>query len=460
MNARHITGGALRSRIGWDVLWLTLAILSIVIVTFELAFVHQPRLVTSIAIYAIDAGFLFSLWSQRRSMRAGNSGKPTVGGLSYPETAWALAVFLVGNVPVDILFFVGDAEWFGVSLVLWVRLLRLIRIGTVFGVLRRLERLSGSNTAAVRILRLVVVVGLVIQLLNCFWYFIPFVQGFPDDSWPVQEGIVGAGIGTSYLMSLYWVVTVGTSVGFGDIVPGNTEEYVFALFAMIVGASLFAYVVATGASLISSLNLSRVAFWNRVDTVESYLRSRRVDRNVTDDVRSYYEYLWDHHGGLQQENLLGDLPSPLRLAVLSDLLSDLLPNVPVFRNSSPALRRELMLSLEPVVTQPGGFLVNDGDSADGIYFIARGTLEVVAADGDTVHGTLSVGDYFGDLTLLLGESRSAGVRSVGFSEVFLLEAGAYQRIRSAHPDLREVLAKSAQERSSIVNQLVLEGIVL
>ena len=119
-----------------------------------------------------------------------------------------------------------------------------------------------------------------------------------------------------------------------------------------------------------------------------------------------------------------------------------------------------MLSLEPLVTQPGGFLVSDGDAADGIYFIARGTLEVVSADGGTVYAKLSAGDYFGDLTLLLGESRSASVRSVGFSEVFRLDAEAYQRIRSTYPDLRDVLIRASQERSSTVNQLVLDGIVL
>ena len=72
----------------------------------------------------------------------------------------------------------------------------------------------------------------------------------------------------------------------------------------------------------------------------------------------------------------------------------------------------------------------------------------------------SAGDYFGDLTLLLGENRSASVRSVSFSEVFLLRAEAYHRIRAEYPDLREVLTKSSQERSDTVNQLVLEGIVL
>jgi CRP-like cAMP-binding protein len=460
MSRLHSIGETERTRIAADVLRLLLAIVSVVVITYELAFVHQPRLGTSVLIYAIDAAFLFDIWSRRRST---NAERDT--GWADPSRIYAVAMpayglLLLGNLPIDLLFFIGDGELWGISLVLWVRLFRVIRVGELSSALRRLEREDWFNTAALRIVRLVILVGLVVHLLACMWYLIPYVREFPADSWPVAEAIVGASPGYSYLLSLYWVVTVSTSVGFGDIVPGNTGEYVFALVTMIVGFSLFAYVVATGAALISSLNLSRVAFLSRVDSVESYLRSRRVDRSITEDVRRYYEYLWDQHGGFQQDTLLGDLPSPLRLAVLSDLLSELLPNVPVFRHSSPALRRELMLSLEPLVTQPGGFLVSDGDAADGIYFIARGTLEVVSADGGVVHGKLSTGDYFGDLTLLLGENRSASVRSVGFSEVFRLDAEAYQRIRSTYPDLRDVLMKASQERSSTVAQLVLDGIVL
>jgi voltage-gated potassium channel len=77
-----------------------------------------------------------------------------------------------------------------------------------------------------------------------------------------------------------------------------------------------------------------------------------------------------------------------------------------------------------------------------------------------VYGTLSTGDYFGDLTLLLKERRSASVRSVGFSEAFQLDAASYERIRSDYPELREVLTKSSSERSSTLTDLVLEGVVL
>lgn len=456
MDRHRVSDQDSRALVGWNGLLLLLALVSIVIITYELAFVHQPRLPTSVVIYAIDTVFLAGLWTRRPRSPADGADPDR----SRSRQLFGFGLLLLGNVPIDVLFFIGDGELWGISLVLWLRLLRLLRLGAIFELLRRLERYSESNTAALRILRLVIIVFLVLQLLTCIWYLVPYIQNFPSDSWPVVEGIVGESAGISYLLSAYWVVTTATTIGFGDIVPGNTDEYLLALLVMLVGASLFAYVIATGASLISSLNLSKVAFWNRVDTVESYLRARKIDRSVGEEVRRYYEYLWDRHGTLREDTLLSDLPAPLRLDVMSKLLGDLLTNVPVFRHASPALRNELLLSLEPVVTQPGGYLVTDGDVADGIYFIAAGRVEVVSADGETVHGTLSAGDYFGDLTLLLKERRSASVRSVGFSEAFQLDAASYERIRSDYPELREVLTKSSSERSSTLTDLVLEGVVL
>ena len=111
-----------RAALGWNVVLLVLAPVSIFIVTFELAFVHQPRLLTSIVIYAIDAVFLAGIWIRTRSSPDGANSREL----------WGLGILLVGNLPIDIPFFIGDGELWGISLVLWVRLLRLIRLGTIF----------------------------------------------------------------------------------------------------------------------------------------------------------------------------------------------------------------------------------------------------------------------------------------------------------------------------------------
>jgi CRP-like cAMP-binding protein len=44
-----------RAALGWNVVLLGLALISIFIITFELAFVHQPRLLTSIVVGELGA---------------------------------------------------------------------------------------------------------------------------------------------------------------------------------------------------------------------------------------------------------------------------------------------------------------------------------------------------------------------------------------------------------------------
>lgn len=432
---RHGPSGSRR-----DIARLALSLVSVVLVTFEVAFLHEPAVPTSLILYAIDAVFLGWMW------RA-------------PSEAPRWRV-IAGSVPIDILFLWSGVALGGTALVLWVRLLRLVRIGIIFEVLGRFERAVTTNTAAVRIVRLLTVAGLVLHLLSCIWYLIPFELGFPSDSWPVREGIRGAGTGTIYLRSIYWVVTTTTTVGFGDITPANQAEYVFSLFVMLIGASLFAYVIASGAALLSGLDVAKANFWGRVEVVESYLRSRRVDPEVGNEVRRYYEYLWDRHRGIGEHALLSDLPHPLRLQVLEELLAGMIGNIPLFRYSAPPLRDELLKSLDPLVVHPGGFVVRAGEVADGIYFIADGSAEVVSEDESTVFATLGPGDYFGDLAMLLGERRSASVVARGFVEVFCLSVAQFERIREAYPELREVLTKASQEKSATVAELVLEGVVL
>jgi hypothetical protein len=439
-------------------IWITLGLLTAFLVTFEFAFVHEPQLGTSILLYSVDLAFLIAAWRRRQenqdvatSRNAADEGSVRRWGSFFP---------LLGSIPFDVVFLgVLGGPW-GISIALWLRLLRLIRLGAVFGGLRRLERHWFTNSAALRIGRLLIVVALVLHLLTCIWYLMAYASDFPADSWLAIEGAVAQSTGDVYLLSLYWVVTTTTTVGFGDIVPNNTQEYMFALFVMLIGASLFAYVIATSASLISALNLSKVAFWNRVETVESYLRSRRVSDDVNIEVRSYYEYLWDRHRGIGEHALLGDLPPSLRVDVLSELLRDLLPNVPLFRYAPGALRNELLVSLEPLVIPPGNYVVREGEVADGIYFIAAGSADVITSDSLETKAHLGAGDYFGDLTLMLGERRGGSVRANEFVEAFRLKASDFERIRGSYPELREVLTKAANEKSESVAHLVLEGIVL
>ena len=146
--------------------------------------------------------------------------------------------------------------------------------------------------------------------------------------------------------------------------------------------------------------------------------------------------------------------------MLLHLASEVLKRVPLFRYCSEVLRDELLLSLRPTVITPRGFVVREGELADGLYFIARGTVEVISDDGRTAHGTLEEGDYFGDLSLLLGERRTASARATGYCDFLVLPKIEFERIRLDYPEFRDALKSLSSERSDKISALVLSGAVL
>ncbi len=56
-----------------------------------------------------------------------------------------------------------------------------------------------------------------------------------------QEGFVHDSNWTKYVVSLYWAFSTLCTVGYGDVVPSTTGERLFAIGAMLVGATIFAY---------------------------------------------------------------------------------------------------------------------------------------------------------------------------------------------------------------------------
>jgi hypothetical protein len=65
-----------------------------------------------------------------------------------------------------------------------------------------------------------------------------------------------------YIWALYWSVTTMATVGYGDISAISIPEKVVAMFAMLIGASIFAYFMGAMSTLITALNAAN-ARWVR-----------------------------------------------------------------------------------------------------------------------------------------------------------------------------------------------------
>jgi CRP-like cAMP-binding protein/thioredoxin reductase/Fe-S-cluster-containing dehydrogenase component len=86
----------------------------------------------------------------------------------------------------------------------------------------------------------------------------------------------------------------------------------------------------------------------------------------------------------------------------------------------------------------GETLFNEGDEADGLYMIRRGSVTISRwADGkEVVAAYVSAGSYIGEMALISRSPRTATVRAAAPTEVVLLEAARFNAVLDLNPAVR------------------------
>ena len=99
----------------------------------------------------------------------------------------------------------------------------------------------------------------------------------------------------------------------------------------------------------------------------------------------------------------------------------------LFRQSDRGFLSDLVLKLRLQVFAPGEWVVRRGDVGHQMYIVKSGQLHVMGEDNTTTKDILVEGGVFGEISLLnipgkrSGNKRMASVKSVGYSDLFVLD---------------------------------------
>lgn len=99
----------------------------------------------------------------------------------------------------------------------------------------------------------------------------------------------------------------------------------------------------------------------------------------------------------------------------------------------------------------GEVVLHEGDPGDSFYVIEHGAAEVILGHDGAARtvGRLRAGEFFGEMSLLAGESRSATVRAATDLALLVIGHAAFKDILTANPHILEPLSEIAARRLAL-----------
>ena len=279
-----------------------------------------------------------------------------------------------------------------------------------------------------------------------------------DPSIIVREPLMVAGvlalimIGKS-LISLFLVLGLGYPISTALIVSASLAqigEFSFILAGLGMEYGLLPKeglnLILAGALL--SITLNPLSF-GAADLACRWLRNRPgLKRRLEDGRLTKFVAL---EGELEAARKYAEEKSAAHKTFTPEELVD---RFPLFSGLTAEQREVLVLHFEPRYAQPGERIIRKGDSADAVYFISSGEVEV-GVSGRRIK--LGPGDFFGEMAIISGQPRSADVTALDYSKFATLTQRDFRQFLRRFPQIREQIAALAAQRGEMNRQFLEEA---
>ncbi|XP_012588556.1 PREDICTED: potassium voltage-gated channel subfamily H member 6 isoform X2 [Condylura cristata] len=354
---------------------------------------------------------------------------------------WFL-IDMVAAIPFDLLIFRtgSDETTTLIGLLKTARLLRLVRVA------RKLDRYSEYGAAVLFLL--MCTFALIAHWLACIWYAIgkverPYLQ--PKIGWldslSAQLGkhyngsdpASGPSVQDKYVTALYFTFSSLTSVGFGNVSPNTNSEKVFSICVMLIGSLMYASIFGNVSAIIQRLYSGTARFHTQMLRVREFIRFHQIPSPLRQRLEECFQHTWSYTNGIDMNAVLKGFPECLQADICLHLHRALLQHCPAFQGASKGCLRALAVKFKTAHAPPGDTLVHIGDVLSTLYFISRGSIEILR--DDVVVAILGKNDIFGEPVSLHARpgKSSADVRALTYCDLHKIQQTDLLEVLDMYP---------------------------
>ncbi|KAF8760498.1 hypothetical protein HU200_010120 [Digitaria exilis] len=270
----------------------------------------------------------------------------------------------------------------------------------------------------------------------------------------------------SFFVKLFFCVWWGlqnlSSLGQNLKTSTYAWENLFAVFVSISGLVLFALLIGNVQTYLQSASLRIEEMRVKSRDTDQWMSYRHLPENLKERIRRYEQYRWQETSGVDEEQLLMNLPKDLRRDIKRHLCLSLLMRVPMFENMDDQLLDAMCDRLKPILYTEGSCIIREGDPVTEMLFIMRGNLMSMTTNGGRTgffnSDVLKGGDFCGEelLTWALDPTSTSSlpsstrtVKTISEVEAFSLRA---EDLRFVATQFRRLHSKQLQHTFRFYSQ--------
>ncbi|RHY29590.1 hypothetical protein DYB32_005041 [Aphanomyces invadans] len=313
-----------------------------------------------------------------------------------------------------------------------VRLLKLVRIRKIGNMISKFEEEVFANQSVLSLVKILLFLLFLAHLMACVWFYVAQAGTYgsalpclaPDSlwvagrySWAMATGYMSNDhnhmLTLQYLSSLYWAIVTmvrfngmvdsaphvtdahpaQTTIGYGDIIPKTKTELILAMFVMVIGVSMFGYVIGNITALVDNINASGRMQSERLTSLKEYAM-RMMD---------HFEYFYRHRSVFDEEAILNNLPTVMRNEVVHHVLSKFISRIDFLAEFHEGLVSDLAVAMNPFFCIKDEAVYLQNEIAVHVFFLTKGEVSLVKSYpnqlADTTLLTLTSGKHFGEKAL-------------------------------------------------------------
>ncbi|XP_042228992.1 potassium voltage-gated channel subfamily H member 7-like isoform X12 [Homarus americanus] len=337
-----------------------------------------------------------------------------------------------------------------IGLLKTARLLRLVRVA------RKIDRYSEYGAAV--LLLLMATFALIAHWLACIWYAIgnaerpglPHKIGWLDHlanatrQYYYSNSTGGPTLRAKYVTALYFTFSSLTSVGFGNVAPNTDIEKIFTILVMLIGSLMYASIFGNVSAIIQRLYAGTARYHTQFMRVKEFIRFHQIPNPLRQRLEEYFQHAWTYTNGIDMNMVLKGFPDCLQADICLHLNRQLVDSCPAFEGASPGCLRALSMKFKTTHAPPGDTLVHRGDVLTSMYFISRGSLEILK--DDVVMAILGKDDIFGENPCIyptIGKS-SCNVRALTYCDLHRIMRDDILDVLDLYPEFADEFSRNLE----------------